>query len=455
MTWPEKMLIITHHTGEPHGILGAQVAATYMTQHLGIPSIVVGVTRDFHQEKLLAFIREYYGNKERIICFSHLCGRKDLIELIKILKDAGFRTILGGPHAVQDYAGEADADRYPLRFRGLQDVVDLAFSGPVDYFTLDHAMNQIGAVRFPWHNEIFLEVDWENLHVFSDKLERLSMQVAQVLRGIGCPHARKRCIITLDRPEFIEDKNFTSEIEAFGCTFCDVARDKGFQGFVSDETVLNQVRKLPEYEGRKITFELIDEYPLIYLPRLLHDTEAEGIRLSQVNLVCRVNDITIHENVLNEILSEAGKLDVRIMFSSIGFESFSEKILRNFNKGITVEDIVKCVHILRKMKGRFGNTILYTRNEDAVHGFIHPTPWDDFETMPEMNKNIAIYQLFRDVLPEHSIPLIIHHASYLGDWIRDMEAGTDVRFKRDGTWIEWWTPITGEKSETGGKGSNE
>ena len=27
----EKMLVITHHTGEPHSILGAQVAATYMT----------------------------------------------------------------------------------------------------------------------------------------------------------------------------------------------------------------------------------------------------------------------------------------------------------------------------------------------------------------------------------------------------------------------------------------
>ena len=31
----EKMLVITHHTGEPHGILGAQVAATYMTQTPG------------------------------------------------------------------------------------------------------------------------------------------------------------------------------------------------------------------------------------------------------------------------------------------------------------------------------------------------------------------------------------------------------------------------------------
>ena len=116
----EKMLVITHHTGEPHSILGAQVAATYMTRHLDIPSIVVGVTRDFEQENLFKFIDEYYRGTERIICFSHLSGRKDLIELIKALKDIGFRTILGGPQAVQDYTGEAEIDRYPLRFKGLK-----------------------------------------------------------------------------------------------------------------------------------------------------------------------------------------------------------------------------------------------------------------------------------------------------------------------------------------------
>jgi hypothetical protein len=245
----------------------------------------------------------------------------------------------------------------------------------------------------------------------------------------------------LDRPQFVEDRSFTSEIGTWGCTFCDVARDKGFHGHVQDEEVIEQVRNLPEHEGKKIPFELIDEYPVVFLPRLLDRAMQEGIRLSQINLVCRVNDITVHEKELDNILAVARRNGVRIMFSSIGFESFSQKILRNFNKGITVEDIIKCVKILREMKARYGNTMFYKRDEGAIHGFIHPTPWDDSETMMEMNKNIGVYSFFEDVLPEHSIPLIIHHASYLGDWIRDIEERTDVRLKRDGTWIEWWTPI--------------
>ncbi len=48
---------------------------------------------------------------------------------------------------------------------------------------------------------------------------------------------------------------------------------------ISDETLLSQIRKLPEREGRKVTFEMIDEYPIVSLPRVLDDVKREGIRL--------------------------------------------------------------------------------------------------------------------------------------------------------------------------------
>src|SRR5512136_582714 len=99
------MIIFTHHTGEPHGILGAQVAATFLERRVSIPSIVVGIERDFSKERLLHFIDEYYDGKwsptskpppsiqhscgatsrfksnnsllagEKVVAFSHLCGR--------------------------------------------------------------------------------------------------------------------------------------------------------------------------------------------------------------------------------------------------------------------------------------------------------------------------------------------------------------------------------------------
>jgi hypothetical protein len=193
-----------------------------------------------------------------------------------------------------------------------------------------------------------------------------------------------------------------------------VARDKGYHGLIERSRVVDQIAGLPEVKGRKIPFELIDEYPIRSLGKLLEDTERHGIALSQINLVCRVDDINGNASDLPEILSAARKQDATLMFAAIGFESFSDRLLQYFCKGITVADIVKCVETLRSLKDRFGNYFLYRRDEGANHGFIRPTPWDDSETLQEVDTNIFLHRFFEDILPEHSTPLIIHHASYLG-----------------------------------------
>jgi hypothetical protein len=207
---------------------------------------------------------------------------------------------------------------------------------------------------------------------------------------------------------------------------------------------MTQIAGLPDADGRKIPFELIDEYPIRHLGKLLEDAESQKIKLSQIDLVCRVDDINANVADLSEILSIARKEDIKIMFASIGFESFCDRLLQYFCKGITVADIVKCVETLRRLKDSFGSHFLYRRDEGANHGFIRPTPWDDSETLQEIDRNIFLNRFFEDILPEHSTPLIIHHASYLGDWIRQIESRTGITFGRDGTWIEWWNPLLRE-----------
>jgi hypothetical protein len=435
------MIIFTHHTGEPHGILGAQVAATFFQQKLSIPSIVVGIQRDFSKEQLLRFIDEYYAGKKKIVAFSHLCGRKDIIGLVEELSQRGFMTILGGPQARQDYNGEPGIDSNPHRFRGLKSIVDIAFQGPVDGLSSEHLSVRGVLLEYPWTKNIFLEVDWANIYTFSDTLKKLEIRLGQVLSAIGCPYAAKSQAVTLPPPINLRERGVPElEVRSEGCIFCDVSRDKGYHGSVARDRLMTQIIGLPEVDERKIPFELIDEYPITSLAKLLEETEKHTIKLSQINLVCRVDDINAHVSDLAEILSLAGKQDVIIMFASIGFESFSDRLLQYFCKGITVADIVKCVETLRRLKDRFGSRFLYRRDERANHGFIRPTPWDDSETMQETDRNIFLYRFFEDILPEHSTPLIIHHASYLGDWIHQIESRTDVRFGRQGTWIEWWNP---------------
>src|SRR4030042_3593365 len=161
------MIIFTHHTGEPHGILGAQVAATFFQRRLSIPSIVVGIERDFSKGQLFHFVDEYYGGEEKKVAFSHLCGRKDLIKLAQELKQEGFITLLGGPQARQDYYGEPEADSHPHRFRGLKSIIDIAFQGPVDRISSEHLGMMGLLLEHSGTKHIFLEVDWSNIYTFS------------------------------------------------------------------------------------------------------------------------------------------------------------------------------------------------------------------------------------------------------------------------------------------------
>jgi len=448
------MIIFTHHTGEPHGILGAQMAATFLQRKLSIPSIVVGIERNFSKERLLCFIDEYYAGEERVVAFSHLCGRKDLIQLVHELKQEGFVIILGGPQTRQDYEGEPEIDSHPHRFRGLKSFIDIGFQGPVDGFRPEHLNMRSRLIEHPWTKKIFLEVDWSNLYTFSETLKKLEVRLGQVLNAIGCPYASKQRTVILPPPVNLRGRSVGDlQVGSEGCIFCDVSRDKGFHGPVEGDRVIAQIEGLPEFDGRKIPFELIDEYPIGSLGKLLEEVGSQKIRLSQINLVCRVDDINAHASDLPEILSQAQKQGVKIMFASIGFESFSDRLLQYFCKGITLADIVECVKTLRHLKDRFGSHFLYRRDEGANHGFIRPTPWDDGETMQEMDRNIFLHRFFEDILPEHSTPLIIHHASHLGDWIRKIESTTDITFGRDGTWIEWWDPSSEGrkcKAESGG-----
>jgi len=73
-----------------------------------------------------------------------------------------------------------------------------------------------------------------------------------------------------------------------------------------------------------------------------------------------------------------------------------------------------------------------------VFPFIHPTPWDTEQTWENIQTVFRDHALPLDIIPDHSIPLIIHHASLLGDWIRQIEQREGKTFTRLGTIIEWW-----------------
>jgi hypothetical protein len=174
------------------------------------------------------------------------------------------------------------------------------------------------------------------------------------------------------------------------------------------------------------------------LPRLFELADEMSIQLSQINLTLRADYLLNGLKSLEAALDIATKKEVRILLSSIGFESFDDTILKNLNKGVSRQTNLDAIKAVRSLKARFPANFGYLKEEGANHGFIHPTPWDNPDIARQINKTISMYQLSLDILPNHSTPLIIHHASGLADWIRQIEIKENIEFQRVGTTIGWW-----------------
>ncbi len=456
----KRMAIISSYfTGETYGLLGPQMAATLIQENTPYDCIVVAVAREDDKTILKRALAEYFGAQRPIIGFSLLSGRQDLFALAKQFKDEGALTILAGPQADVDYLGERNWQIHPHRFQGLSENFSLALPGPAEQairllenlggegweeseglLSLGDNGEMIQNPKKGWDEKFLNKMRWNNIYrIMKTGLVPLKIRTGQVLQQIGCPYAAREQSVEIEDPVSLGKGGKKVRLPLKGCAFCDVAVDKGFYGALEMETVLHQIRCLPARgDGHKIHFELINENPLPELPRLLTALRETKISVSQINLIVRADWFLKGEKYLREALTLAREMRVRILLASVGFESFDDGILGNLNKGLRVETNLRAIRLMREIKEAFPQEWGYSRKEGAVHGFIHPTPWDTEEAFANIQKAIDQYALAVDILPQHSTPLIIHHASRLGDWIREIERRDGVMFRRHGSIIEWW-----------------
>lgn len=457
-----KIVILTNYTaGERYGLLGPQLAATIISERAGWDCLVVGVDRHDDLVVLEKALADYFGPRRPVVAFSTLAGRPDLFGLAADFKLAGALTFLAGPQAAVDFAGECDWRKHGHRFKGLHHHFSLALQGPAEQIlpwlrTPDNgrwkqqagfvSMSSNGRFRAntpaPWKEKHLRQVRWDNLYRLENTdLVPVKITSGQVLQQIGCPFAAKKRNISIDPPQTLGRMESLS-LTIQGCAFCDVAADKGFYVTLAEETVLAQIAALPEdAKGRKTCFELINENPLPGLAVLLEACRRKRIELSQINLTLRADWLSRGEAHLRRALKIAQALKIRILLSSVGFESFDDTILKNLNKGLTVETNLAAVRLIRRLKSHYPRTLGYLRQEGGNHGFIHPTPWDSEDSENNIRRTTALYNLHIDILPPHSTPLIIHHASSLGRWVRLVETSTGTLFPRLGSIIAWWDQL--------------
>ncbi|MFH1122428.1 MAG: hypothetical protein V1758_02095, partial [Pseudomonadota bacterium] len=255
--------------------------------------------------------------------FSALSGRQDLFSLAKELKDAGATTILAGPQADVDYLGEEGWKDHSHRFKGLSSHFSFALQGPAEQIisflqdvngkawpeapgilSLSDEERILHNTKKNWEAGFLRRVLWKNIYrLGTEGLTPLPIQTAQVLQHIGCPHAARSRWAEIDYPVSLVGKDERVRVLLRGCSFCDVAIDKGFHGSLDIGSVLSQIHGLPEMaDGRKIPFELINENALPGLPHLLKRVKAVQLGLSQINLTLRADWFVRGEEHLREAL---------------------------------------------------------------------------------------------------------------------------------------------------------
>lgn len=459
----KKMVIVSNYSYEQdnYSLLGPQMAATIIEDNTDYECNVLAIGRNFDNQLANRCIKKLLEGSKPIIGFSHLAERLDLYNLSRQLKENGAITILGGPQSDVNYLGEVGWRQYDHRFHGLRDAFTFAVHGPAEQLvsylnSVDGDYSNLNGFLFArngeyrvnpedlWNEAYLKRIRWDNLYsIGSNGPEPVKVTNVQVLHQLGCPYAAKKMQIDIDYPINIRNKPFGKTgsimIDMYGCSFCDVARDKGLGIRLPMDAVLEQIANVPENEElKKVPFEFINENPLPVLKELLLGIQGRGIDISQINLVTRADWLITGAEKLRDALVLAQSMNARILMSGVGFESFADSVLRNLNKGYTVDTNIAAAKLIRKLKEEYPDNFFYSPPDGAIHGFIHPTPWDSTDTKREMYRNIAIYGLDKDVLPSTSVPLIIHHACWLAEWIRELEVKEDIHLNRDGSLIEWW-----------------
>ena len=274
-------IIAGYFENENYGLLGPQMAATIIQNHTPYECIVIAVTREYGGAALKKTLADYFGTARPLVGFSALSGREDLFALAKELREEGVLTILAGPQANVDFAGEEGWQDHPHRFKGLSENFNFGLHGPAEQMIgllncLDEKedWSQIPGLLYfdpngnitqnpsnAWNSGYLGIVRWDNIFkAAGEGLVPIDIGLGQVLEHLGCPHATRTTPLEIDYPVSIsEGQEKRIKLSLKGCSFCDVAIDKGFFGNLDRKTVISQISCLPDAEdGRKIPFELIN-----------------------------------------------------------------------------------------------------------------------------------------------------------------------------------------------------
>jgi len=171
--------------------------------------------------------------------------------------------------------------------------------------------------------------DWEFIFPASFKwnIQTFDFNTAYVLGGLGC----------IGR-----------------CNYCSIREKEPIYTKRSLQATIEEIRLQRSWTKKNIELHLIDEMPLINLEQLLLKMKEEGLDKTVSNLMFdfRPDFVPVEYEKIKKIIEQNPLINF-ILFS--GFESFSDNTLQELEKGITAEQNMQALEILKELKSKYSN----------------------------------------------------------------------------------------------------
>ncbi len=194
----------------------------------------------------------------------------------------------------------------------------------------------------------------------------------------GCPYRAD----ARDNPLFADLDLDPAKCSVNGCTFCLTPRssDRVFEEHDEKGVVdflVRQIAHLARAAPKARRLVLADDRPLPLLAPLFESLAPHTLGPRTLLLKLRADDLVRHERMLQKAGERAAALGWRLALYCIGFESFSDHLLRLFNKGVSARTVERAVALALALDGAPGISIESSR----AHGFLLWTPWTRLEDL--------------------------------------------------------------------------
>ena len=192
----------------------------------------------------------------------------------------------------------------------------------------------------------------------------------------GCPYGRP--VTVLKEFEGVQVEGTAHK----GCSFCHMGGD--YEALTPEQTVRRVVQEFLCYKQRNPEIkELIlrDQLPYPYLGLLVRALKEANLCDTTIMFSVRPDYFVRFKEKVVEAIKECEATRIRLNLYLVGFENFSPKELRLYNKGVTKRVLYRCVEVARELADLYPEHFTY--DDYKTSSFILFSPWTELEDLEE------------------------------------------------------------------------